>query len=60
MGVDSFKTKGWCGNREFRRHKSLLEWPNCPSAGQRGGQASLHPQHRLWRLPWDTDRGNVS
>lgn len=30
MDVDSFKTKGSCGYQEFRRHKSLPEWPTLP------------------------------
>lgn len=30
MGVDSFKTKGWWGHQEFRRHKSLLRMTRLP------------------------------
>lgn len=30
MGVDSFKTKGWWGHWEFRRHKSLLRMARLP------------------------------
>lgn len=30
MGVGSFKTKGWWGCREFRRHKSLLRMARLP------------------------------